>query len=149
MASLSPPPNAWATAELQEVRSNRIANTATPLGRRHRAAAPAATCRRRSRSATCTLPQPAIPCPCTQALAGQYYVLPWRGPLASMGRSLVRSDGTWLGELRAAAAVAAATALAATADGLLAAAVSAMECVICGFPLLLLLVAQKIALVGR
>lgn len=35
-----------------------------------------------------------------QALAGQYYVLPWRGPLASMGRSLVRSDGTWLGERR-------------------------------------------------
>ncbi|PRW45336.1 E3 ubiquitin- ligase SDIR1 isoform X1 [Chlorella sorokiniana] len=49
MAGLSPPPTAWATAELQE------------------------------------------------ALGGQYYILPWRGPLASMGRSLVRSDGTWLG----------------------------------------------------
>lgn len=47
-------------------------------------------------------------------------MLPWRGPLASMGRSLVRSDGTWLGELRAAATVAAATALAGRADRLLA-----------------------------
>lgn len=98
MATLSPPPTTWASAELQEVRSvacarnRRYPRPAMSVGRgAHMPLLPPAP----DAPHSCDRP---LPYPWPQALAGQYYVLPWRGPLASMGRSLVRSDGTWLGE---------------------------------------------------